>query len=122
VRWQEGKGHAVARAALSWNVAGEVGLRDPAVLAEVVRQEAARARHEAYLRERAGDYLQAASTLRAASASIAAYAPREAAADSDALQREASEMAEGSSDTQRKRIYNDMNRIKRGKRTEPEQP
>jgi Ca-activated chloride channel family protein len=122
VRWQEGTGHAVARAALSWAVAGETGPRDPAILAEVARQEAARARHEAYLSERAGDYLQAASTLRKASASIAAYAPIEAAAEIGALQREASEMAEGSSEAQRKRIYNDMNRIKRGKQIEGEQP
>ncbi len=122
VRWQEGKGHAVARAALSWDVAEAVGPRDPAVLAEVARQEAAQARQKAYLHERAGDYAQAASTLRAASASIAAYAPLEATGDMASLESEAVEMADGSSDMQRKRIYNDMNRIKRGKRIEPDRP
>ena len=120
VRWQEGAGYAYARAMLDWTVAEDAGPNDSAVLAEVARQEAAYARQEAYLRERAGDYLQAAATLRAASSSIAAYAPIEAAAEMAALASEASEMAAGSSEAQRKRIYNDMNRIKRGKRTNPD--
>ncbi len=122
VRWQEGAGHAFARAALAWPVGADAGPRDPAVLAEVARQEAARARQEAYLRERAGDYLQAASTLRAAAASIAAYAPPEAATEATTLAREAREMAQGSSDAQRKRIYSEMNRIKRGKPVDPDRP
>jgi len=120
VRWKSGSRDLLAN--LSWLVAGSAGERDPAVLAAVARQEAARARRDAYLRERAGDSIGAAATLRAASASIAAMPLMSMPAEAATLDDEAQEMARGSSDAQRKRMYNDVQRIKRSKQIDPHRP
>ncbi len=92
---------------------------DEAVLAAVAAQEAAQARHEAYLAEKAGDHARATQTLQNASQSIASYAPLQAAPMAMVLNDEASEMAAGSSAEQRKRMFAWTQRVKRGKEAEP---
>jgi Ca-activated chloride channel family protein len=99
---------------LNWPTAAALGEPDSDLLAAVAAQEAARARWEAYLKEKEGRHAEAAATLSKASASIAAYAP--AAPFAATLVSEASEMRAGSSPEQRKRIYFQTQRMKRSKR------
>lgn len=99
---------------LHWAAAAQAGDGDADLLAAVAAQEAARARWEAYLKEKEGRHAEAAAALSMASASIAAYAP--AAPHAALLMDESTEMQAGSSPEQRKRIFFQTQRMKRSKR------
>lgn len=117
--WTGPKSGGSVETRLEWRTAQETGTPDADVLAAIAAQEAARARWEAYLAEKSGDYVTATATLRAASASIAAYGVAPAAPYAATLLDEATEMSTGSSAEQRKRIYFQSQRMKRNKRPGP---
>ncbi len=121
-RWTKPAQGNTVTAAYRWTVAADAGADDPAVQEAVIAQQAARARWEAYRQEKAGDHRGAVQTLNAAANDLM-NAPAPLAASYIAeFRSEADEMAQGSSDEQRKRMYSEAMRLKRSRRDYRDKP